>query len=241
MERMTQVLWVDKKNMIACVQAGIRGVELERQMNKFGVICGHEPDSMEFSTLGGWISTRASGMKKNTYGNIEDIVQNFNLVTPAGSYSMMQPVPRMSAGPNFNQVLIGNEGNFGIITDAIIKVKPKPEVQIFNAIVFESFETGILFMHEMSKQRIWPTSLRMVDNDQYRFSRALKGEKTLWDEFMESVAQFYLQKVKGFNPLKLAAATCMFEGEKTLCEEQERAMIKIAKKHGAVIAGAEHG
>ena len=42
------------------------------------MVSGHEPDSMEFSTLGGWISTRASGMKKNTYGNIEDIVYNMS-------------------------------------------------------------------------------------------------------------------------------------------------------------------
>ena len=51
-----------------------------------GVISGHEPDSMEFSTLGGWISTRASGMKKNTYGNIEDIVQGITFVTSKGTY-----------------------------------------------------------------------------------------------------------------------------------------------------------
>ena len=41
---------------------------------KHGYTLGHEPDSIEFSTLGGWISTRASGMKKNLYGNIEDLV-----------------------------------------------------------------------------------------------------------------------------------------------------------------------
>jgi alkyldihydroxyacetonephosphate synthase len=49
-------------------------------------MCGHEPDSVEFSSLGGWISTRASGMKKNTYGNIEDIVQNVKMVTSKGIY-----------------------------------------------------------------------------------------------------------------------------------------------------------
>jgi len=47
---------------------------------------GHEPDSVEFSTLGGWISTRASGMKKNIYGNIEDIIQNVKVVTSIGTY-----------------------------------------------------------------------------------------------------------------------------------------------------------
>jgi alkyldihydroxyacetonephosphate synthase len=74
MYRMNAIKWVDKENGLACVQAGIQGTDLERDLKQYGVVSGHEPDSMEFSTLGGWISTRASGMKKNTYGNIEDIV-----------------------------------------------------------------------------------------------------------------------------------------------------------------------
>jgi len=86
MSRMNKVQWIDRENMIACVQAGIRGQDLERDLKSNGVICGHEPDSMEFSTLGGWISTRASGMKKNTYGNIEDIICGITLVTPKGTY-----------------------------------------------------------------------------------------------------------------------------------------------------------
>jgi len=47
---------------------------MEKDLKPYGVLSGHEPDSVEFSTLGGWISTRASGMKKNTYGNIEEVV-----------------------------------------------------------------------------------------------------------------------------------------------------------------------
>ena len=79
--RMNKVIEVNKHNYTAVVQAGIRGVELEEQLGKYGVCCGHEPDSHEFSTLGGWISTRASGMKKNVYGNIEDIVLQTTIVT----------------------------------------------------------------------------------------------------------------------------------------------------------------
>lgn len=74
MSRMNKVVWIDKDNMTACVQAGIRGQDLEKDLKMYGFMSGHEPDSMEFSTLGGWVSTRASGMKKNTYGNIEEIV-----------------------------------------------------------------------------------------------------------------------------------------------------------------------
>lgn len=74
MSRMNKIVWIDKDNMIACVQAGIRGQDMERDLKLSGYLSGHEPDSSEFSTLGGWVSTRASGMKKNTYGNIEEIV-----------------------------------------------------------------------------------------------------------------------------------------------------------------------
>ena len=80
--RMNSIKWVDRKNMCACVESGIVGKDLERELEKYGVTCGHEPDSVEFSTLGGWISTRASGMKKNKYGNIENIVLNIKIVTP---------------------------------------------------------------------------------------------------------------------------------------------------------------
>lgn len=59
---------------------------MDRDLKLSGFIAGHEPDSSEFSTLGGWVSTRASGMKKNTYGNIDDIVQSITLVTPSGIY-----------------------------------------------------------------------------------------------------------------------------------------------------------
>ena len=151
MSRMDKVLWVDKENSIACVQAGMRGIELEKKLKQQGVVSGHEPDSSEFSTMGGWISTRASGMKKNTYGNIEDIVQGFTFVTPKGVFKKSEHWPRVSAGPDFSQAIMGHEGNFGVVTEAIIKVKPVPEMTEYGSFIFPNFEIGIQFMEEMSK------------------------------------------------------------------------------------------
>jgi len=162
--RMNQIKWVDKDNQMACVQAGIYGADLERDLMQYGVVTGHEPDSHEFSTLGGWISTRASGMKKNTYGNIEDIVCNVTVVTPSGTYSKKDLWPRTSNGPDINHVVMGSEGNIGIITEAVVKVKPIPEKREFGSILFPDFETGTRFMTEMSKLPRYPTSIRLVDN-----------------------------------------------------------------------------
>ncbi|MEZ4593794.1 MAG: FAD-dependent oxidoreductase [Chloroflexota bacterium] len=82
MRRMDKILWIDHENFRAGVQAGISGKDLEERLDRLGYTSGHEPDSLELSTLGGWIATNASGMKKNRYGNIEDIVESVTMVTP---------------------------------------------------------------------------------------------------------------------------------------------------------------
>jgi alkyldihydroxyacetonephosphate synthase len=69
--------------MTACIEAGCVGKDIVSKLAKFGLVLGHEPDSAEFSTMGGWIATRASGMKQNKYGNIEDIAVHIRTVTPA--------------------------------------------------------------------------------------------------------------------------------------------------------------
>jgi len=76
MRQMNRIAWIDPVNHMACIEAGAVGRHLVEQLRKHGFTLGHEPDSIEFSTLGGWIATNASGMKKNKYGNIEDLVLN---------------------------------------------------------------------------------------------------------------------------------------------------------------------
>lgn len=107
MSRMNKVLWVDRANNTAGVECGILGRDLEKELAKYGMICGHEPDSVEFSSLGGWISTRASGMKKNVYGNIENVVESMRLVTAVGTFTKTCEAPRVSTGPDLTNFVMG--------------------------------------------------------------------------------------------------------------------------------------
>lgn len=59
--QMNSILWLDKENLVACCESGIVGQDLERELAHLGFTTGHEPDSYEFSSLGGWVATRASG------------------------------------------------------------------------------------------------------------------------------------------------------------------------------------
>lgn len=93
--QMNRLLWLDKGNLVACFESGIVGQDLERVLHAEGLTMGHEPDSIEFSTLGGWVATRASGMKKNVYGNIEDIVVRVRMVTCKGVLEKKISAPRV--------------------------------------------------------------------------------------------------------------------------------------------------
>ena len=215
MERMNAIKWVDKENKMACIQAGVNGKDLERDLAQYGVTTGHEPDSQEFSTVGGWVSTRASGMKKNTYGNIEDLVCNVTLVTPKGTFTKPQLWPRQSNGPDLANVIMGSEGNMGIVTDVVLMVRPLPAKVLFESVILPDYETGIKFMHAVSKVRsIWPSSMRLVDNTQFQMGSSLKPASSgKWEDFIEAAKKFFVINIKGYHPEKLAACTMLFEGD----------------------------
>ena len=165
MTRMNKILNIDPENMTATVQCGIVGADLETELKREGYVCGHEPDSAEFSSLGGGISTNASGMKKNKYGNMEDILLNYTIVTPIGTHKYTENnYQRVSHGPNIKFSVIGHEGNLGVITEAVIMIKPLPETTHYGSIVFPDMSTGIKFMHSIGKSGIWPASCRLIDN-----------------------------------------------------------------------------
>jgi alkyldihydroxyacetonephosphate synthase len=241
MRRMDAIEWIDRENFRACVQAGITGKNLEERLAAEGFTCGHEPDSVELSTLGGWIATNASGMKKNRYGNIEDIVENITLVTPRGIVEHREPSPRVSMGIQPKQMIFGSEGNLGIITRAVIRIHKLPEVKKYGSLVFRDFKTGTAFLYELSQAGVLPASIRLVDNVQFRFGQALKPRPTRKEELMSAVQKTYLLSIKGFDPHELVAATIVMEGTAEEVSYQEAQIKRIAARHGGISGGSHNG
>ena len=139
------------------------------QLNARGLCVGHEPDSLEFSSLGGWVATRASGMKKNIYGNIEDILVRVRMVTARGTVEKSCQVPRMSTGPDIHHFIMGSEGTLGVITEVSLRIRPLPECKVYGSIVFPTFDIGVACVREIAKQRCAPASIRLMDNEQFVF------------------------------------------------------------------------
>ncbi|XP_030436371.1 alkyldihydroxyacetonephosphate synthase, peroxisomal isoform X3 [Gopherus evgoodei] len=240
--QMNRILWVDEKNLTAHIEAGIVGQDLERQLGESGYCTGHEPDSMEFSSLGGWVATRASGMKKNSYGNIEDLVVHIKMVTPRGVIEKSCQVPRMSTGPDIHHFIMGSEGTLGVVTEVTIKIRPIPEYKKYGSVVFPNFERGVACLREIAKQRCAPASVRLVDNAQFQFGHALKPQvASIFTSFLDGLKKFYITKFKGFDPNELCVATLLFEGDREKVLQHEKQVYDIAAKFRGLAAGEDNG
>ena len=239
--RMNAIESLDEENLLVTVQAGITGKELESRLNERGYTAGHEPDSYEFSTVGGWISTNAAGMKKHRYGNIEDIIQNLTMITPKGTINQMMPLTRSSFGVKPQNMMFGTEGNFGIITKATLKIHKLPELSNYESIIFNDWETGVAFMYDLFHSNMVPASARLADNLQIRLGNALKEEKNGLSGYIDKIKKYILFNIKGVNPEKFTAAVFKIEGTQNEVEAQHKNLKALAYRHSGILAGQNTG
>jgi alkyldihydroxyacetonephosphate synthase len=241
MSRMNRIEWIDPVNRMAKIQAGAVGRTIQAQLAGYGFTMGHEPDSVELSTLGGWIATNASGMKKNRYGNIEDILLDVTVISAEGKLERAQVVPRESIGLDPKLWMIGSEGSLGIITSAVVKLFSLPEEQRYGSIIFKTFEEGLAFMYDLAQEEKYPASVRLVDNLQFQFGQALKPAARGLKKLKSKAEKWVVTGPLGFDPNKMVAVTLVFEGAKADVDQEETRVYELAKRHGGRKGGAENG
>ncbi|CAH1996032.1 unnamed protein product [Acanthoscelides obtectus] len=180
-------------------------------------------------------------MKKNTYGNIEDLVVHVKMVTANGVLEKGCQVPRLSCGPDFNHVILGSEGSLGVVTEVVIKIRPLPQCRKYGSVVFPNFETGVKYMREVAKRRLQPASIRLMDNDQFKFGMILKPEESYFGIILDGIKKFYITKIKGFDVDQMCVMTLLFEGDETDVKLSEKKLYELAKQFGAIPAGETNG
>lgn len=246
MQHMHEVLWINEEDGLAHVEAGITGQALSEALLRRGYTVGHEPDSMEFSTLGGWIATKASGMKKNKYGNIEDIVKSVRVATSRGmAWQGYGDKPsstiagRESRGLDLCSMMLGSEGCFGIITSAVLRISPVPEAKDFECVLFTDFACGLRFLRDVAGLgRNIPASVRLLDNSHFRLGQALRPVPSV---FQRMATWAYFQLSHGLEESSVVAATIAYEGTLGDVRSQKKAISCLSFRHGGIKLGAKAG
>jgi alkyldihydroxyacetonephosphate synthase len=173
-----RVLEVDKASMAARIQAGATGPGLEQQLAEHGLTLRHFPQSFQFSTLGGWIATRAGGHFATLYTHIDDLVESIRALSPGGWWESRR-LPGSGAGVSPDRLLLGSEGILGVITEAWVRVRPRPGRRSSAAVHFEDFAAGATAVRALSQSGLHPSNCRLIDPLEAQTTGAGDGQHAL--------------------------------------------------------------
>jgi alkyldihydroxyacetonephosphate synthase len=157
-----RVLEVDPVSRAARIGAGASGPRLEEQLGAHGMTMRFYPQSFELSTLGGWIATRAGGHFAIGPTHVDDLVESVRAITPSGTWASRR-LPGSGAGPSPDRLLLGSEGIFGVITEAWVRVQPRPSHRAGRAVRFAAFPAGADAVRAVVQAGLRPANCRLID------------------------------------------------------------------------------
>jgi alkyldihydroxyacetonephosphate synthase len=179
-----KVLRFNETDQTIQVQPGLSGPRLERILNRapelFGArrryTCGHFPQSFEFSTVGGWVATRGAGQNSTYYGKIEDLVLAQECVTPAGVIRTGAH-PAAATGPDTDQILLGSEGAFGVLSEVTLKLfRFLPENRRRFGYLFPDWGSALGAVREVMQGEFGhPSAFRLSDPEETEVALKLYG------------------------------------------------------------------
>jgi alkyldihydroxyacetonephosphate synthase len=171
LRRLDRVLEVDETSQAARIQAGAVGPALEDHLRPNGLTLRHFPQSFEYSTLGGWIATRAGGHFATLYTHIDDLVESVRAITPSGAWESRR-LPGSGAGPSPDRMLLGSEGILGVITEAWVRVRERPRFKLSCGVAFADFLAGAEAVRELAQSGLNPSNCRLLDPAEAALSQA---------------------------------------------------------------------
>jgi alkyldihydroxyacetonephosphate synthase len=172
--RLARVHEIDHVSRAARVGAGLTGPALEDQLGTHGMTMRFYPQSFELSTVGGWIATRAGGHFATGPTHVDDLVESVRAVTPVGTWASRR-LPGSGAGPSPDRLLLGSEGALGVITEAWVRVQPRPEHRAGRTVRFARFEDGAEAVRTIVQSGLRPANVRLVEAEEARFTMAGDG------------------------------------------------------------------
>jgi alkyldihydroxyacetonephosphate synthase len=208
LRRMNRILEVDTEARMARVQAGCVLEAVDKRLNEDGFILGHDPWTVPVATVGGAISTNSVGYRAGIYGSMGEQLLGLEAVLPTGEIVRTRAVPKSSTGIDLKALFIGGEGCFGVVTEATIKMFPKPERRALHALGFASFEQGYGAIQKMFARGLRPAMVDFGDSEE-----KFHGDALLYLAF-EGVGEIVAAEEK------LALALCMEAGGKSLPRQQ---------------------
>lgn len=233
--RFNKVVDFNETDQTITVEAGMSGPKLEQILNdavdtlsaKRAYTCGHFPQSFEHSSVGGWVVTRGAGQNSTYYGCISDIVLAQEYVTPVGTVKT-DTYPRKATGPDLNQIMMGSEGAFGVLTHVTLKIfRHMPKTIKRFSFMFKDWETAQSAAREiMQSEAGFPSVFRLSDPEETDIMLHLYN--------VDETPLKLLFDIGGFKPMKRCLFLGFTNGEKGFSKNCARNVKRVCRKFGGM-------
>lgn len=231
---MKRVVSFNEVDQTITVEPGMTGPELEDLLNhapeRLGAsrayTCGHFPQSFEYSSVGGWVVTRGAGQNSTYYGKIEDIVVSQEYATPRGTFKTC-PHPRSANGPDFDQIMMGSEGAFGVLTAVTLRVfRWQPGNRKRFSYMFKNWDDAMAACREIMQSEFgFPSVFRLSDPEETDVAMKLYH--------IEGTPADTVLKMTGYLPMQKCLLLGHTDGEPAFSRNVNRQVRRICRKYGA--------
>jgi alkyldihydroxyacetonephosphate synthase len=234
LERFNRLAGLDRDSRLATFEAGIRGPQLEHQLNSKGFTLGHYPQSFDYSSLGGWVVTRSSGQQSEHYGRIEQLFAGGDVLTPRGSLNLPS-FPASAAGPDLRQILLGSEGRMGVLTNVVVKMVALPKKDDVYGVFFPSWERAVHAVRTIAGTDISFSMMRLSNPAETMTNLALAG-----NERQTALLARYL-RLRGISEKNACMCLVGFTGSHRLTAAARRAAFSIIRRYKGICIGKPMG
>jgi alkyldihydroxyacetonephosphate synthase len=162
LELLSGLVEVDATSRAVAVGAGTTGPALEAALRDHQLTARFYPQSFERSTVGGWVATRAAGHFSTGPTHIDDLVESVRALSPAGQWSSRR-LPASGAGPSPDRLLLGSEGILGVITQAWLRVQPRPVHRWSATFGCRDMVSGLRAVRALVQDGARPATCRLID------------------------------------------------------------------------------
>jgi glycolate oxidase len=166
LERLNQILEIDENNLLARVQPNVITADLHAAVERVGLLFPPDPASLRRSTIGGNIAECAGGPRAFKYGTTKRYVLGLEAVLPTGEviHTGSKAVKNV-VGYDLTQLLVGSEGTLAIITEATVRLVPKPPACATLRATFASIESAAEAVTALIHARVVPAAIELIDAD----------------------------------------------------------------------------
>ncbi|TCP28832.1 glycolate oxidase [Scopulibacillus darangshiensis] len=157
-------LKVYPEDLIVVASPGVKTSAINEAAGKYGLMYPPDPSSSHVSTIGGNLAENSGGPRGLKYGVTKDYVIGLEVVTPEGEIIRTGgKTIKNVTGYDLTKLIVGSEGTLGIITEAVLKIIPKPQFSKTMMAVFDSVVTSGEAISKVLTSGLLPAKIELMD------------------------------------------------------------------------------